>query len=254
MPGRRIPQNDSMGSVLLQPADAPGVGLHSTPKWSLQGKQRNEHDFFMAEKSALKAGWGAFYDETDRVDKIGDTTRRHVTRGETKEVQWRPCFKPGKVDLPPPRAFGKRAVEPMAMERHLQETSDIPHGKKRVPPPVSHLAEEMAMFQLKHTVRDPVTGGRVADKVADPNAKEPPRGMKKVFDPRNGIGVAVAGDKGYSAVEYANEYLAALNPMRPKNGVEKILPPVKIVDKWAVKEEAFARTRDVAEVRSLPKY
>eukprot|EP00672_Neobodo_designis_P018869 CAMPEP_0174846266 /NCGR_PEP_ID=MMETSP1114-20130205/12213_1 /TAXON_ID=312471 /ORGANISM="Neobodo designis, Strain CCAP 1951/1" /LENGTH=254 /DNA_ID=CAMNT_0016080529 /DNA_START=24 /DNA_END=788 /DNA_ORIENTATION=+ len=254
MPTRLIPQTESMGTLLQQPETAQSIhGQH--PRWGLQRKQRGPHEQAMADKHVLREGFSGFYGNTESVVKIGDTVRKHITRPDGQEAPWRPSCRPLEPTVPPPKAYGKRSVAAPGAGHH-EEVDDLPRGKRRVAPPQDQLPGEAPMFQLKHSVRDPASGQRVADKVSDMSQKEKPRAPKSVAEDsrRNGIGQATPGDKPYAAVEVTSEYASNRNPARPRLNVEPVQTRLPPIDRWAAQEQARVRQSDIDQVRSLPTY
>jgi hypothetical protein len=254
MPTKLIPQTESMGPLLAQPETSQAI-VNEHPKWALQRKYRNEHDDAMQERHTLKDGFSGFYSHSEPVLKIGDTVKRHIHRPDGQEAPWRPSCRTLEPMEHPPRAYGKRNV-PAPGEHQQQELDDLPRGRRRVVPPRDQLQEEVPMFQLKHTVRDAETGKRVADRIADADAPEKPRGPKLVApgDRRNGVGQATLGDKPYAAVEITSEYMTNRDPARPRLNVEPVRSQLPPVDRWARKEDRRVRDLDIHQVRSLPNY
>lgn len=256
---RLIPQCDNMSDLLAQPypASAPQSWSGARPQWSLQGKHRNQHDRIAEEKSTITKGWDSFFAPGTEGEaggfRVGDTSRRHLTRPGATETAWKPCF---KLVAPQPHsghAFGKKAVPPPQLSKY-PELTDIPQGKKHIQPPVDQLPQEMPLFQLRHKVRDQDGSSLVAQRIADPNVTEPPRGPRLVpmADRRNGVPVTSGGDKPYSAVELSMEYAASMGSTRPRLGLEKIAPEKRPMDQWAAKQRVINRSLDVARVRALP--
>ena len=254
MPTRLIPQAESIAALMAQP-ETSQVIPNQNPKWALQRKYRDFNDQSMQEKHMLKNGFVGFYGAEESVVKIGDTVKKHITRPDGQESQWRPSCRPLDPVVHVPKAFGKRALVPPG-EHHHEEIDDLPRGRRRCAQPRDQLPEEAAMFQLKHTVRDAETGKRMADKVSDMDAKEPPRAPKNVPPEarRNGLGQATLGDKPYASVEVTQEYSANRNPAKPRLNLEPLQPRLPPVDRWAVKEDQRIRATDISQVRSLPNY
>lgn len=250
MPTRLIPQQESMGQLLQQPETSQEI-VNNKPRWAIQQKKRDHVDQAMAEKHMLREGFSGFYSQTEPVVKIGDTVRRHLTRRDGEEAPWRPSCKPIEPVTHAPRGYGKRYVEAPGAGHH-EEVDDLPRGKRRVAPPPDQLPAEAPMFQLKHSVRDPETNQRVADRMSEEVVKA--RGPKSIPSDtrRNGVGQATSGDKPYAAVEVSEEYMASRNPARPRvEPVQAKLPPI---DRWAAKETVRMRQSDIDNVRSLPNY
>jgi hypothetical protein len=243
-----------MGTLMQQPETAQVIHGQQ-PRWGLQKKQRGPHEEKMKEKHVLRDGFTGFYGNTESVVKIGDTVRKHISRPDGQEAPWRPSCRPLEPTVPQPKAYGKRSVHAPGAGHH-EEVDDLPRGRRRCAPPVDQLPQESSMFQLKHSVRDPETGERLADKTSDMTAKEKPRAPKLVNEEsrRNGLGQSTPGDKPYAAVEVTAEYAANSNPARPRLNLDPVQPRLPPIDRWASQEQARSRQTDIDQVRSLPNY
>lgn len=249
-----------LGTVLLQPnaldAEIPG----NTPHWDVPHKHRDGHDKDMRAKQQLDRGFEGFYaSASETVARIGDTSKRHLTRSDGAEYYRKLCFKLVPVGKPNLHATGKKEVEPFQGRPKGEEFDDVPRGKKHLELQKSELAAEMPMFQLKHQVRDPSTGKAVSQRRGQDKSMDGESSGKHIVPEnvslrRNEVTRATSGDKLYAAAEYSLEYQASLASTRPRLGVDKIASKTVFVDHWAERDAAERLSKDVTEVRNLPKY